>query len=249
MLSNKEIMDKAREALRGKWGLTIGASFICYLLIVACTFLDVPVDHIQFSNPFYKLPFLLICGAVIILIPSPLMAGLYFFFYNIALKRDARLSDLFCNFRYKYWRTILVNLIANIPNIIVGVILGFVIVFTNPDYVDSIFASPIAILVSALLYTIYLLVWYIFYEISFCILSTNLKLNAIGVIIHSIQLMKANLGRYLGLLARFTGWYLLCIITCGIAYIWIHSYSSTSLMLLYREMEKKYSQDYSDEAA
>lgn len=238
MLSNKEIMAKAREALQGKWALSIGVSFIAYLLIVLFSIPSALVDTIPVPNLICKLSLLTISGAASLLLPAPLMVGLYFFFHNIAQKRNTRFSDVFCNFHYKYWRTVLVNLIFSVALIIPIAILGGISAAIFPIIMNSTVAAMILFMVVFLILSVIGIIWFALLDISYCILAVNLKLDTLGVISHAIEILKGNYKKYFGLLVRFSGWYLLCMATFGIAYIWIHSYSSTCTLILYQELEK-----------
>ncbi|XOF32512.1 MAG: DUF975 family protein [Candidatus Electrothrix sp. YB6] len=79
--TNKELMTMARESLTGAWGLAIGASIICYII------LNVPgrIDGYL--------------GLVTCIIAGPMSLGMTIFFLSISREQNPEISQLFDGFK------------------------------------------------------------------------------------------------------------------------------------------------------
>lgn len=80
MTENKILMQKAREALKDKWGIAVGASALYLAISIALGVFDE------------------IGSAVSLLIEGPLILGLAFFFLTLARKQPADISQMFSGF-------------------------------------------------------------------------------------------------------------------------------------------------------
>jgi uncharacterized membrane protein len=63
---------------------------------------------------------------------------------------------------------------------------------------------------------------------TFFILIDNPSMEARNAIRKSKELMNGNKYRYFCFLGRFTGWFLLCILSLGIGFLWLVPYFLTS---------------------
>ena len=63
-------------------------------------------------------------------------------------------------------------------------------------------------------------------------------ISIIDVITQSQRLMHGHKWEYFCLQLSFIGWYLLVIMTCGIALIWVYPYIQTTNALYYRNLVK-----------
>ena len=81
---NKDLMAQAREALKGNWGLAIGANVI-YLVII-CAVQNIP----KFG------------GGIAIIVGAPMAVGIAGFCLSLARKQEARLVQIFDGIK-KFW--------------------------------------------------------------------------------------------------------------------------------------------------
>ncbi|MDR2938603.1 MAG: DUF975 family protein [Prevotellaceae bacterium] len=111
---NKDLMTQARENLKGNWGLPIGVSLVC-AIIVGGFGLIVP--------PFGSLAVLLVAG--------PLYLGLYDFYLAFSRGHNVRFSQLFDGFSYfvtallTYLLMVLIILLGLLLLIVPGIIWSF----------------------------------------------------------------------------------------------------------------------------
>ena len=73
------------------------------------------------------------------------------------------------------------------------------------------------------------------------------KATALDCIRKSQRLMKGHKARYFVLNLSFVGWYILGIVTLGIAFIWITPYINTTLAIFYDDLAKGQFQDESSQ--
>jgi len=81
MKSNKELTDKAREALSGRWGIAIGG-FLIYNIILGIS------QNIPFTG-----------GILGLIIGGPMTIGAAYFSLNLARKQEANIEALFDGFK------------------------------------------------------------------------------------------------------------------------------------------------------
>lgn len=75
------------------------------------------------------------------------------------------------------------------------------------------------------------------YSMSFFVLLDNPKLGAFAAIDESRRLMHGNKLRLLKLQCRFLGWFLLALLTCGLAALWVAPYYYTAKAGLYLKLK------------
>jgi uncharacterized membrane protein len=74
------------------------------------------------------------------------------------------------------------------------------------------------------------------YSMTYFILADNHQLDGREAIRQSKTMMAGNKWKLSGLVGRFTGWFLLGILSLGIGFIWIGPYFMTSLAIFYEEI-------------
>jgi uncharacterized membrane protein len=82
--ANRDLMLQAREALKGRWGLAIGANVI--YLVIAIAAQSIPK----------------VGGGIGIIVGAPMLVGISGFFLCLARKQDAQLVQIFDGIK-KYW--------------------------------------------------------------------------------------------------------------------------------------------------
>jgi uncharacterized membrane protein len=81
---NTVLMDKAKESLRGNWGLAIGTMIVFFIL----------VGSLQVPTVFFPPS-----GLLILLITGPMNLGLIIFFLSLARNEGAQLEQMFFGFK------------------------------------------------------------------------------------------------------------------------------------------------------
>lgn len=83
------------------------------------------------------------------------------------------------------------------------------------------------------LITIPFVLQYIIYEI---VAVAREDLNAAEVARESERIMKGNRFKYIGLVLSFIGWYILCLLTCGLGYIFLVPYIQVAKVSFYQSI-------------
>lgn len=187
--TNRDLMQQAREVLRGHWGLAVAGSLIYFILgaLIQC------------------IPLVGWIGGLII--GGPLLLGLAGFFLSISRKQEANLAQLFDGFQ-------------NFPRALITYILMllFIILWTFLFIIPGIVAA-------------------LSYSQTFFLLSENPQMDALDLLRKSKALMKGNRWKLFCLFWRFFGWFLLCILSMGIGFLWFMPYLQTSLARFYEDLK------------
>lgn len=224
LLPNRDIMKQARESLRGKWGLAIG-TFVVFFLI---------------SNAASFVPYVGGIGSFII--AGPLMVGISIFTLALYRGNNADLAQIFWGFRrfgvsflayLLYTLFILLwAIIFSIPMAIIAAIILTTVVF-NMD-------SDTVLIITIILLTIPSIIIAAFVSLSysqtFWIVADNSSIDAMDAVRRSMQIMKGNKWKLVCLWLRFIGWFLLCILTLGIGFLWLIPYFYVSMARFYDDI-------------
>lgn len=73
-------------------------------------------------------------------------------------------------------------------------------------------------------------------SMTFYIMADDPNISGIDAIKKSWEMMKGHKAELFCFLFRFFGWFLLCIITLGIGFLWLYPYISVSLLNYYRRL-------------
>jgi len=141
-----------------------------------------------------------------ILISGPMIVGLFIFVLALSRGRDAQLSQIFWGFRR------------------FGVCLGAYLLF------------GILILLWTLLLIIPGIIALFSYSQTFMVLADNDSIGPIDALKKSKQIMKGHKWKFFCLWMRFIGWFLLCILTLGIGFLWLIPYMLTSCARFYDDI-------------
>lgn len=133
-----------------------------------------------------------------LIIGGPIAFGLSYYFLSFTRGKDPVLEDLFKGFTM-FGRTLIAYLFIMI----------FTVLWTLVLIVPGIIAA-------------------ISYSMTFYIMADNDGMSGQDAISGSKELMQGNKYRYFCFLGRFTGWFLLGILSAGIGFLWIVPYFMTS---------------------
>lgn len=103
-------------------------------------------------------------------------------------------------------------------------------------------------LVAYLLMTLYVVLWALLliipgiiaaiaYSQTFYILAEDKNISGPDALRKSKKMMDGKKGKYLGLCLRFTGWFLLSILTLGIGFLWLMPYANVSFAKFYEDVK------------
>ncbi|HEY9160696.1 MAG TPA: DUF975 family protein [Desulfomonilia bacterium] len=144
-----------------------------------------------------------------LLISGPMILGFYLFFLPYVKGETPRIAVIFDGFK---------------------------------SFLDS-FVAYLVALIFIFLWSLLLIVPGIIaaisYSMMFLIMAENPGMDGMSSIRKSKEMMNGYKWKYFCLMCRFIGWFLLCIITCGIAGIWVGPYWVTSKVLFYEDIKKE----------
>ena len=150
---------------------------------------------------------------VLLLIAGPMQVGIIIFSLALSRKQNPHFTQIFYGFR-----KFVVALGAYLLELI------FVFLWTVLLIVPGIIAS-------------------ISYAMTFYIIAENDSIGPLEAIRKSKELMQGNKWKLFCLGCRFVGWFLLCIPTLGIGFLWLGPYIMVSLAKFYDDLVKKEAAD------
>ena len=150
-----------------------------------------------------------ICGLISLVITGPMLVGLYVLYLAIVRKSDARIEMLFAGFKC------------------FGTALG----------------AYLLVLIFVCLWMLLLIVPGIIaayaYAMTFFILADDPALAPLEAITRSKEMMSGHKWKLFCLGWRFFGWALLCLLTCGIGFIWLFPYMQTAMVHFYEDVRPR----------
>jgi uncharacterized membrane protein len=191
--TNANLMVKAREALKGRWGLAVGLCFV-FLILYSVVVIIPFVPYTAFvlpaieANEFIDVNFAtfiiltIICSVVCLAVSGPLMLGIFNTMLLIARGTEVRFSQLFGGFN-RYGVSMLAFLCMSI--------------FVSLWSILLIIPGYIAI---------------ISYSMTFFIIADNPNIKALKKNKKSKQIMMGYKGKFFGLCCRFIGWTLVLLL-------------------------------------
>jgi len=217
---NRDVRARARQALSGRWGLPIGFSLVFMLLTMAIG----------------MLPYL--GGIAQLILSGPLELGLIVFYITFARGANAEFGMMFRGFQLfgpalgaYILRSVFVSLwmlLAALP----GGVISIFMIAAGLHYE----AAVIAIVLAAIPAMIVGVIAQLRYAMTFYLLADRRTLGPLGAIRESTQLMAGNKGKLFMLGLSFIGWYLLCILSFGIGFLWFVPYMSVSFAKFYDDL-------------
>lgn len=223
---NRELLRQARESLRGRWALAVGATLL-YLLV---------------TNGPQFIPYL--GGLVILFIAGPILLGWNRLFLSIVRRGTADVGQLFDGFKmfgrtlWAYWLIYffisLWCLFLFIPAILAAVLIPMVKDKPEGVVLLVILLSPLILL--ALVPAIRAA---LSYAQTFYVLSDHPETTAREAIRQSKQMMVGFKWKLFWLPWRFIGWAILCMFTCGIGILWLIPYMTASNAAFYDDLRTR----------
>ena len=237
---NRELMARARQALKGHWGSAVGASVLVPLLLWGVGLLSAVVVCI---GPI-----------VALLVTGPIALGASMFFLSMSRGEGPSVGRLFGGFR-RFGAalgaillvgifTLLWTLLAMLLPVILWAALaalGAVVLpvgATTPADLAALGPIALAALVATYLYQIAASIAIQFrYALVFFALADDDTMGPLDAVRTSVALMKGRKWKLFALYCRFIGWALLATLTCGIGWLWLWPYIRTSLAAFYDDAQ------------
>lgn len=239
--SSAELKGLAREQLKGRYGVPIGAWIITMLISFMAsiiTSLFVNQNSIQSMIIYYLISF------IISLLTAVLSMGLIKFFMNFCRNQKYEISNIFWGFTNHPDKAIVATLLLSL--IMVAIVMPSVILFAVYAVLQSVLLFVIA-LIATIVGLILLIIVSLSYSLVYYVLADEIDISAIEALRTSRKLMIGHKGRLFYLRISFIGWYLLSIFSCFIALLWIEPYVMCATTYFYMDIKGEFRESVIDE--
>lgn len=228
----KELKRMARETLNNRYHLPMTAFFLSCLITIL---IEMPFSLSASNTPTLSQYIITYAAEFFIsLIAVVLNAGETFIHMNLSRKKAATVGQLFFAFKQHPERYIGAGLLSML--ITLGSSLPFIGGFVFSLYTSSDIAYIIVLLVSGLLSIVLNVYFLLTYGMVFYFLIDYPEMKVIRAFRESRLLMKGQKGRFLYLQLSFFGWYLLILLSFGVASLWIIPYQNQTLVKFYSDL-------------
>jgi uncharacterized membrane protein len=239
--SSAELKALAREQLKGKYGVPMGA-FVITMLISFAASLITSLFVNESSTTSLIINYLI--SFIISLLTAVLSMGLIKFFINFCRNEKYQISDIFWGFRNHPDKAIVATLLLTL--IYVAILIPGTALFVAYAIMDNVFVFVVA-LIATIVGLVVMIVLSLMYSLIYYILADVEGISAIEALRTSRSMMKGNKGRLFYLGISFIGWYLLAILSCGIALLWIEPYAMCATTYFYMDLKGEFRQTTIDE--
>ena len=219
-MSSRDLRYQARRALSGRWGVAILAGFLAAffggLVNSVSNGISIELDeetmkYFQMSESTIEALFGVALSATTLslvqfIMGGPVQLGYRHFLLKMHRGEDAQVKDLFSQF-YRFAEGFCLYLLRGI------FIVLWSMLFVIPGIVKS--------------YS---------YAMAHFILLENPSMSCVDAITRSRQLMDGHKAELFVLRLSFIGWHFLCILTCGIGYLWLIPYQNAAEAAFYHNL-------------
>lgn len=231
MLYARDFRKQAYDALAGRWAVAVGTGFVAYLLGAPGRAPGMPYfnyqryyerissishDPLAWTIFWGVISFALTYTLILFFIGGAITLGYAQFNLNLMNRTNPGFGDLFSKFDM-FWK-------------------GFVMQFL----------MGLFIFLWSLLFIIPGIVAAYRYAMTPYILLENPEMPVMDAIRRSKEMMDGNKGRLFCLDISFIGWWLLCILTCGLGLLWLRPYMCAASAAFYNEISGKNYMRYQD---
>ncbi|EJS10308.1 DUF975 domain-containing protein [Bacillus sp. MYb56] len=206
-----QLKREALDALKGKWGLAVGATLLLGILIVAVELLITGVFSTFWG--WEEASDSLTVSIIAMLVIGPLTIGAYYLVLNVIRETSARIGDLFRWFSdgSKLMKSFLTYLLMYV----------YLMLWTLLLIIPGIIKS-------------------FSYSMTYFILNDRPEYTANQAITESRHMMNGHKMDYFLLCLSFLGWFILSILTLGIGFLWSAPYFYATSAAFYEEISKEY---------
>ncbi|MFC5401177.1 DUF975 family protein [Cohnella soli] len=217
--TRKELRARARASLKGNWGKAIGAIFLS----------AIPSFVLGFLGAFSQS--LKIAGDIMSFLIAGMMAlGAAMFYLALARQQNPKATDVYQGFNTpgKAFLLYLLVLVFTILWMLLLTIPGTIAAYSYS--MDYWMLLPLIIPGIIAVYR---------YSMAYYILADNPDITPLEAIRRSKQMMAGHKWRLFLLQLSFIGWFLLCILTLGIASLWVSSYIAVATAHFYEDLKNQ----------
>lgn len=214
MLYARDFRARARQALKGKWGIAVAVCFVATLLtggigVTGTGGGSAETGYLSFSEHAAFISLLTImagCGLVTLILGGAIQLGWCRFHIDLATGKEVKFADLFSQI-HRLWAGFVMNFVVGL----------FVLLWSLLFIIPGIIAA-----------FSYAMVPYLMAEFP--------ELKVMDAIRESKRLMKGNKWRLFCLQMSFFGWAFLSVLSCGVGYLWLVPYMRAAEAVFYMDV-------------
>ncbi len=239
--SSAELKALAREQLKGRFGVPIGAFIITMLIsvvasIITSLFLD------ESSTTSFIIYYLI--SFIISLLTAVLSMGLIKFFINFCRGQNYQIGNIFWGFMNHPDKAIVATLLLTL--IMLALVIPGTVLFVVYAIIQNTLLFVVALFVT-IIGLVCMIIASFTYGMVYYILADELCESAMEALRTSRKMMKGHKGRLFYLQISFIGWYLLSIFSCFIALLWIEPYMMCTTTYFYLDLKGELRETVIDE--
>ena len=225
---NQELKSRARETLLGHYNVIIWATLLTEVIgALLATFFDFS------GNTFFSLMMASAATFILSVLFIMLNAGLHYMHLQLTRQRSIRVTDVFFCFRQHADTSIRLALLISLVNLLVTVPFGvFRMLFGRalaPLWAYILYLA----LYAAAAFTVNLL-----YSMAFFLFFDAPHQRAVELMKESRLLTRGLRLRLAGLILSFIGYMLLCVLSLGLALLWVSPYLGTTIAHFYLSLRE-----------
>lgn len=230
--SSRNLRALGRYALAGKWGLAVSGTIVLGLLSIVPVFIFSLLFNEGFASGIISIYNFIITG--------PLTLGFAMFAISIFRRQKTSVVEILYGFE-RFGKALGLYLLM-----MVFILLWLFPVYIAIPFLIAYFGSNLDMLFltgdpfSWVLFFIFLIILcipayiaYFRYSMSYYILADNPNIRSIDAIRKSKNIMKGNKWKLLCLYLSFIGWWILCMFTLGIGFLWLTPYIEVTTIAFY----------------
>lgn len=231
--SSSQLKALSREQLKGRYAIAVGATFLTTLISMAVSLL---VTAFAKTDSTASIIIYYLISFIISLLTAVLGIGLVKFFLNLVKNETYQVSNIFWGFQNHPDKVIVITIILTLIFFVclipgMGLLFVYAITYERLVFVLAMFALIVGIVAMIIIGITYSQVG--------CIIADNSQYSVLEIMRTSRDMMKGQKGRYFYLQISFIGWYLLSILSCGIALLWIEPYRICTNIYFYTDLKKE----------
>lgn len=239
--SSSQLKALSREQLTGRYAVAVGATFLTTLISMAVSLL---VTVFARTDTTASIIIYYLISFIISLLSAVLGIGLLKLFFKLVKNEAYQISDIFWGFQNHPDKVILIMIILTLIFMVclipgMGLLFVYGVTFNRLVFVLAMFSLIAGIVAMIIIGITYSQVGYI--------IADDSQLSVLEIMRMSKEMMMGQKGRYFYLQISFIGWYMLSLLSCGIALLWIQPYHMCTNIYFYIDLKKEPNQTVIDE--
>ena len=210
--ANRDLMQMARNSLRGRWGGALGVGVLAYIITSFPSQVLYSIgDSLIGNEQTLGLGLVLLTLSIVygLVLCGPIIVGSSEYYLALFRRQEPRVTVLFHGFRI-FGKSVAVYLLTSL----------FIFLWSLLLIVPGVVAA----------YS---------YGLAYFVAADNPSIGPLDAIKRSKEMMAVHKWTLACLQGRFVGWVLLTVFTCGIALLWVYPYYQTSLAGFYEDIRKR----------